>query len=271
MSSSKTFHNIAPEMESTNSNPPPPAASAIPESLPTRPAAPSSSSGHPGDQIFNLPKLRLQFADLSHTASSTFLASVSNPASMIQTACNNVLVHLYETPNSNHFTPPPTRSVTIILRSMGGVAYTTGMELDNDHKEIHFSLDYISKVDTGRVAHEIEGVITHELVHCLQYSNGCPGGLVEGIADWVRLQCDLAPPHWKRDLNGKWDRGYQNTAYFLQYLEERFGRGTVRKANERLRTKRYDECSFWDELVGWPIGRLWEDYCAEFKDKDGEL
>ncbi len=38
---------------------------------------------------------------------------------------------------------PPTRSVTVVLRDMGGVAYTTGTELDNDHKEIHFSLGYI--------------------------------------------------------------------------------------------------------------------------------
>lgn len=149
---------------------------------------------------------------------------------------------------------------------MGGVAYTTGMELDNDHKEIHLSLDYIAKVDSTRVRDEIEGVITHELVHCLQYTNGCPEGLVEGVADWVRLRCGLAPPHWKRDVSGKWNRGYQNTAFFLQYLEDRFGSGTVQMLNDKLRVERYEECTFWTDLVGWPIDRLWEDYRTEFKE-----
>ena len=62
-------------------------------------------------------------------------------------------------------------------------------------------------------------------------------GLIEGIADWVRLNCDLSPPHWRRETEGKWDRGYQHTAYFLQYLEGRFGEGTIRRMNEKLRSR----------------------------------
>jgi len=51
----------------------------------------------------------------------------------------------------------------------------------------------------ARARREINGVLVHELVHALQYSgkDSCPGGLIEGIADWVRLQAGLAPPHWK--------------------------------------------------------------------------
>lgn len=67
---------------------------------------------------------------------------------------------------------------------MGGVAYATGSRLDDDHKEIHFSTDYISKIDEKRIADEITGVLQHELVHCFQKDGhgSCPGGLVEGIA-----------------------------------------------------------------------------------------
>lgn len=295
MSSQSTYYNMEPDRTPTSSAPPAPAPapSALPPSLPSRPgpasgshpdAARDGTPGHsndhskdPGLPAFILPKLRLQFADLANPASSTFLTSYANPGAMIQRACSNVLHQLYS-PNPDSPSPspspslvvPPTRSVTLILRSMNGVAYTTDMELDRDHKEIHFSLDYIAEVAGGgaspeRVASEIEGVVTHELVHCLQYSNGCPGGLVEGVADWVRLRCGLAPPHWKRSLDGKWDMGYQNTAYFLEYLEWRFGQGTVRRLNEKLRLVEYDERSFWVELVGWPVERLWEDYCAQFK------
>ncbi len=41
--------------------------------------------------------------------------------------------------------------------------------------------------------------------------------------DFVRLHASLAPPHWKRDnIPDKWDAGYQNTAYFLDWLDERY-------------------------------------------------
>lgn len=79
------------------------------------------------------------------------------------------------------------RSVTLYREEMGGVAYTKGSELDDDHKEIHFSLQHIMNAkgkgkDGGRA--EVLGVLVHELVHCFQYNGKgtCPGGLVEGIA-----------------------------------------------------------------------------------------
>src|SRR5205814_7754400 len=128
---------------------------------------------------------------------------------------------------------PSTRSVTLILRSMPGVAYTTGIDLDDDHKEIHFSTDYIARVSKDRKEAEILGVLRHEMVHCFQY-NGfgtAPGGLIEGIADWVRLKGDLIPPHWSESGEGRWNAGYQHTGYFLEYLERKYYHGIVRKLN----------------------------------------
>jgi hypothetical protein len=106
------------------------------------------------------------------------------------------------------------------------------------------------------------GVLRHEMVHCWQWAaNGtCPGGLIEGIADWVRLHSDLAPPHWKQESNGDWDAGYQHTGYFLDYLEKRFGAGTVVKINERLRNRDYLEEDFWHVCCGHPVKSLWEAY-----------
>jgi hypothetical protein len=146
---------------------------------------------------------------------------------------------------------------------MPGVAYTTGSDLDSDHKEIHFSLDYIhSSISPSRKTDEIMGVLTHEMVHCYQYNafGTCPGGLIEGIADWVRLNANLSPPHWKKEATGKWDAGYQHTGYFLEYLEQRFGKGTIRRMNEKLRIHRYEEKRFWTELLGRPVEQLWGDY-----------
>jgi len=94
-----------------------------------------------------------------------FLQAViaSNALSM---SVKSVLELLYHSPDSPTTTVPPTRSVTLILRSMDGVAYTTGSDLDSDHKEIHFSLDYIHKaISQERKTQEIMGVLTHEMVH----------------------------------------------------------------------------------------------------------
>lgn len=145
---------------------------------------------------------------------------------------------------------------------MDGVAYTTGSDLDDDHKEIHFSSDYISHIDSSRRTDEILGVLTHEMVHCFQWNakGTCNGGLIEGIADWVRLNSNLSPPHWRQEATGDWDAGYQHTAYFLQYVEERYGEGTIRRLNEKLRKDKYDDKSCWTELIGRPVDQLWRDY-----------
>ncbi|RAL11115.1 basic secretory family protein [Aspergillus homomorphus CBS 101889] len=265
------------------------------------------------------PKLLLQIHDLRNPASTTFLTLIPNLASTLETALTTILQTLYtkptppsspstptptQTPIQNHnritFTPtlPPTRSITTHLRQIPGVAYTTGTDLDADHKEIHLSLSYIASCTT-RYADpraELVGMLTHELVHCYQHTRpqnketqtpDPPGGLIEGIADFVRLRAGLAPPHWTRprgaeERAGKWDQGYQHTAYFLDWLEEvRIGTGAVGLVNDRLLRVGYvgegegegddgeDEQvqngdaegeSFWKGLFGVGVEELWEEY-----------
>ena len=115
-------------------------------------------------------------------------------------------------------------------------------------------------------------MICHELVHCFQYSASgtCPGGLIEGIADWVRLRAVLAAKHWKQEADGKWDGGYQHTGYFLEYLERRFGEGTVRGINACLRAERYvEEKVFGKCCEGCKVEELWEDYGKELEKGKG--
>lgn len=214
-----------------------------------------------------MPKIRLEIRDIAHHGAASFLRAM-HADDLLTTSILNVIRWLYPGPLIESHAPP-TRSVTLILRDMSGVAYTTGTELDNDHKEIHFSLQYIASILKNRVDHEILGVMTHEVVHCYQH-NGfgtCPGGLIEGVADWVRLNCGLAPPHWKRETQGPWDRGYQHTAYFLEYLEKRFCEGTVRRLNEKLRVQKYHEKPFWEELLGLSVDQLWIEYVKELEEE----
>ena len=145
---------------------------------------------------------------------------------------------------------------------MNGVAYTKGSDLDNDHKEIHLSLDFIKAISPARQRDEIQGVLVHEMVHCWQWNavGTAPGGLIEGIADFVRLKAGFSPPHWKKVGGGQWDAGYQHTAYFLEWIERSFGEGSVRKVNNALKDKRYEEDDFWERLFDKKVGLLWEKY-----------
>jgi hypothetical protein len=209
---------------------------------------------------FPEPKLRVHLNEICHAGSEAFLSRIQASSDFSQQV-QNVLNLLYIPDDPR----PETRSITLVLRDCGGgVAYTTGIELDDDHKEIHFDLNYIlnSKAHP-QTREELLGVICHELVHCFQWNaeDSAPGGLIEGIADWVRLRAGLAARHWKREAEGEWDRGYQHTGYFLEYLEDKFGDGTVRGINGKLRKGMYDEKSFWKELFeGKTVGELWKDY-----------
>lgn len=159
---------------------------------------------------------------------------------------------------------------------MDGVAYTTGSDTS---KEIHFSCQHIVNC-AERCADEIRGVLVHEVVHCYQYNGqgACPSGLIEGIAgayiclpgfgtsflrlrlhpDWVRLRSGFEPPHW-RPGGSRWDEGYHVTAYFLQWLTERYGEGTVPEINELMKSTRYDEHIF-KTVTGRKVSKLWKLY-----------
>jgi len=212
------------------------------------------------------PLLRLEFRDLSEEGAKLFLTYL-DCANVLEEAVNTVISILYT--EASHI--PPTRSICLILRSMPGVAYTTGLDIDSDHKEIHFSTDYISGIPKARRKEEMLGVVTHEMVHCWQWAakGTCPGGLIEGIADFVRLKAGFVPPHWKQEAGGDWDAGYQHTGYFLNWLEETYGEGTVVKINDRLRDRDYDEDKFWHHCCGEDVKKLWKRYEKSIT-KEGE-
>ena len=219
------------------------------------------------------PLLRLEIRDLNHDGSKVFLKHL-NASDAIEGAVQGVLRLLYgprKGGGSSTTEPPATRSVTVVLRDMDGVAYTTGIQLDSDHKEIHFSTRYIAGISATRQRDEMLGVLRHEMVHCYQWDGQgkAPGGLIEGVADWVRLKSGLVPPHWKQTADGSWDAGYQTTGYFLEYLEQRFGDGTVRKLNRALKNK-YIENQFWTDLFGADVQTLWTDYGKALKKKKKE-
>ena len=218
------------------------------------------------------PVLRLHIDDLCHPAISSFTGLI-DCRRLLPNAIKHILTHLYTPYGSDNV--PQVRVVTVKLRQMGGVAYTTGLEIDLMHKEIHINLDYLARICDQPLLFRDEtiGVITHEMVHCFQHNckGTAPGGLIEGMADYVRLKAGLAPPHWKKtreELGKKWDEGYQKTAWFLEWLEDKRGAGTVSRMNETMGRCQYKEDEFWPEIFGEKVTTLWDRYIKEWEDKE---
>ena len=85
----------------------------------------------------------------------------------------------------------------------------------------------------------------------------------------MRLRAGWAAKHWRQSADGDWDAGYQKTGYFLEFLEKRFGEGTVRRMNAQLREEEYEEDKLFTECCdGQKVGELWKQYGEELKKKN---
>lgn len=148
------------------------------------------------------------------------------------------------------------QKVSLFIDDMDGVAYTS-----ND--QIHVSARYIQGY-SGNVKTEFTGVLYHEMTHVWQWNgNGqAPGGLIEGIADYVRLKAGYAPSHWVKAGQGdRWDQGYDVTARFLDYCNG-LRNGFVGELNKKMRNG-YSNNYFVD-LLGKTVDQLWKDYKAKY-------
>ncbi|WOL16881.1 hypothetical protein Cni_G25669 [Canna indica] len=151
----------------------------------------------------------------------------------------------------------PVQLITLIVESMDGVAYT------NSNHEIHVSANYIAGYN-GDVRTEIVGVLYHEATHVWQWNGAGAAnpGLIEGIADFVRLKAGYAPGHWVGPGGGdRWDQGYDVTARFLDYCNDLMS-GFVAQLNAKMKTGYSDD--FFLQLLGKTVDQLWADYKAKY-------
>ncbi|KAI9127526.1 hypothetical protein K1719_000519 [Acacia pycnantha] len=148
------------------------------------------------------------------------------------------------------------QKVSLFVDDMDGVAFTS-------NNEIHLSARYVGSY-SGDVKKEVTGVLYHEMTHVWQWNgNGrANGGLIEGIADYVRLKAGLAPSHWVKPGQGdRWDQGYDVTARFLDYCNS-LKSGFVAQLNKKMRTAYSDD--YFRQLLGKTVDQLWRDYKAKF-------
>jgi Peptidase of plants and bacteria len=85
--------------------------------------------------------------------------------------------------------------------------------------------------------------------------------------DYVRLKAGYAPPHWKKHGEDRtWDAGYETTAYFLEWIENRYGTGAILELNCCMKEAAYHRRLF-KQITGRPVRKLWSFYCAALSGK----
>ena len=83
----------------------------------------------------------------------------------------------------------------------------------------------------------------------------------------MRLKAGYAPPHWKKQTEGRtWDSGYETTSYFLEFLEDRYGTGSILELNYCMKDTAYHRRVF-KQVTGRPVRKLWAIYCAQLAGK----
>lgn len=153
------------------------------------------------------------------------------------------------------------RGVTLAFTEEVGLADTQG-------DTITLSLPWIfswSTRDRAAATHELKGVLTHELVHVIQFDGNqtATHWWIEGLADSVRLALGLAPPHWgARGAGGSWEDGYETTAHFFSWLsEQKSSRGLLVDVNARLVDEEWQD-DWFERGTGLSVGTLWGVYKA---------
>ncbi|KAE8723753.1 Basic secretory protease [Hibiscus syriacus] len=177
-------------------------------------------------------------------------------ANALQTmsAATNFIWNIFQQNNPSDRKNVP--KVTLFIENGDGVAFAV-------NNEIHVNANYLGNY-TGDLRREFNGVLYHEMTHIWQWNgNGqTPGGLIEGIADFVRLKANYIPSHWVKPGQGdRWDQGYDVTARFLDYCDG-LRNGFVAELNKKMRSG-YNSGYFVD-LLGKTVDQLWSDYKAKY-------
>lgn len=149
--------------------------------------------------------------------------------------------------------------VNLFLENMTDIAYTV-------YDQIYVGSVYLQNY-TGDLKREFTGILFHEMTHVWQWfaQSGTPGGLIEGIADYVRLKAGYVPSHWVKPGQGnRWDQGYDVTARFLDYCNC-LKQGFVAELNKKIRIDYSD--FYFVQLLGKTPEQLFYDYKALYNYK----
>ncbi|KAE9447165.1 hypothetical protein C3L33_20955, partial [Rhododendron williamsianum] len=124
----------------------------------------------------------------------------------------------------------------------------------SSNNEIRVNANYIQGY-SGDVRKEITGIIYHEVVHSWQWNGKgqAPVGLIEGIADFVRMKAGYTGNWRQPGWGNRWDEGNDITAWFLDYCNG-LRNGFVAEINKKMKTGYSDD--FFFELLGKTVDQI---------------
>jgi hypothetical protein len=123
---------------------------------------------------------------------------------------------------------------------------------------------------------ELFGVLVHEGHHLFQASNTGPGGMVEGMADYVRIRAELYGPNRKPQKGGNWDSPYTTGGFFFSYLHGANKLHDIEYSSpdpQSGRALHARQMSNWNvsafqEIFGKDVSELWNEYQGDIAFRD---
>ena len=208
------------------------------------------------------PGFDLALTDTDPARRQLFLDATSgDPTAFVQGIGRKVCSYLYKQADEVR---DATHLELRIEHAVGEVAWKAG---DGADITVMISTDHLNNVHNqgGDVAREVQGVLFHEMTHMYQHDDadrgGVDGGLIEGIADFVRISAGFTPAGAQPDPNGRWNSGYTTTAFFLVYVNQKYP-DFVYKLNK---TMDEDDGLDWsvdsfEDITGKDVDALWQEY-----------
>jgi hypothetical protein len=193
------------------------------------------------------PEITLQNDD-PNGAGAPFDEAVPDAEALMLEITTELCEILYRSPDE----PRTPDSITLHVYSFDGVANAGG-------ENINLSTRHLANYDGAALLEEITGVLVHEATHLYQYNDG-PGGLIEGIADYVRIEAGHHSLN-RRNPGGNWDDGYTTTGFFISWLDDHYPDFGYRLnlALSRDDNEAWSEQVF-EELTGKSVDTLWQEY-----------
>lgn len=231
----------------------------------TAPKDASAEAGLNAWGKFKYPKVVFKNEDLKGNG-KFFAEYIANPDSLEKAVDLKVCQLLYKDPSE----VPEISKVVLTVKSMDGVAYTSGLRKPTEKTTV-VSSNYLKSImdrmkDKPAIVNELAGVVTHETVHIYQKSckKDSPdhGSMIEGIADAIRYYAGVDNIS-RRHKGGTWTGAYTTTGFFIVWLQEKYDKDFLYKLNKYAgETEEFHWENAMQTLLNKPVKALWDEYQA---------
>lgn len=214
------------------------------------------------------PKIEFYLNDSKGT--KLFEELVGDKREYVYEICEIVCKILYKDPNE----VPVFEKLTFIIDDFDGVAWKDG---DSPSITVAVSSRYLEDFNNkgGDIKEEVKGILIHEITHAYQHSKDMELFVIEGIADLTRYLAGYIDVK-NRVLGGKFDSSYKITAFFFEYLNDKYIKqnGFLYELNQNANPKcnnRYGFEKFVESKCGEKVDLLWDDYQKSLKNSNIEV